>query len=217
MIKKLASWFLERLTLLFSREADEREIRAFVEKGYRQLAGSVNISDSVRADLHLLENHMTVLGWLPKTEAESSQEFLEINRDWQKYFNEGKVISKGGLIPGSGKALTALIEKSRGAPRTELVETMEKLLLHVEVKREKCLMKFTAEISPAQAWLERCDVSILFSRTARRWRDLRFLNAVFKLNDWYLKRIRLSSQNEVLARFLLALSEGEISAKELLA
>ncbi len=96
-------------------------------------------------------------------------------------------------------------------------ETLENLLRQVEVKRERSLRKFTREISTDQQKLERCDVSILFSRVARRRRDLRFLNAALKLNEWNMHEFKDAANDVCTARLLIALAEQEISAKELLA
>jgi hypothetical protein len=87
----------------------------------------------------------------------------------------------------------------------------------VEVKRQNALRKFSPILPTEAQWLERCDVSILFSRIARRRGDLRFLNAAFKMNEWYLKELRSLNMDTVQVRLLLALAEQELSAGELLA
>ena len=94
---------------------------------------------------------------------------------------------------------------------------MENLLRHVEVKRRQALRKFSPILSIEAQCLERCDVSILFSRFARRRGDLRFLNAALKMNEWYLKEVRSLNMDMVQVRLLLALAEQELSARELLA
>jgi hypothetical protein len=86
----------------------------------------------------------------------------------------------------------------------------------VEVKREKALRKFARETSTEQQWMERCNISILFSRSARRRKDLRFLNTALKMNEWYLREARKMRTDHCAVRFLTALAEQEISARELL-
>jgi hypothetical protein len=95
----------------------------------------------------------------------------------------------------------------------ELADILEKLLKHVEVKREHALQKFTQKIPAEQQWLERCDISILFSHTARRWHDLRFLNTALKMNEWYINELGRTSSDLCAARLLIALAEQELSAR----
>ena len=207
MIRKALGWLLELLAGLLDREIDPQKIREYIEGKYSSLQDRSDLGKTVEKDLADLRRTMIELGWLsggqPLYEDVAKSEF-QAETGW---------FGRQGLTPGAGQELDRL--DSQGESR-QVSEILEKLLRHVEVKREKSLGKFTQSLTPAQAWLERCNVSILFSRAARRHHDLRFLNAALKMNEWYFQKIGNSRSPEITTRYLLALAEQELSAKELL-
>ena len=219
MIKRLTGRLLEKLAALFSHETSREDIEGYVCGQYRRFQKKGHLSPACLADLAELSGLMNDLGWLEgeKDKVGKKEGDTRVDIRWMEQFKNKKIFSRGALLPGSGKALDLLDESDRGKDKTLVADTMEKLLRHVEVKREKSLNKFAEEIGERQVWLERLDVSLLFSRAARRHRDLRFLNTSLKMNEWYLRQIKPSALDEVNARLLLALAEQEKSAGELLA
>ncbi|BBB49514.1 hypothetical protein [Pelolinea submarina] len=205
------SRFLDLLEKSVDREMSAAEIRSLVEEGYHRLACSGEFPQDSRQDLHLLEHLMAELGW----QTYGSPTALEKNQPSMAEFGDLTVencFARGVLRPGCGSYLDCISSTS-----TQADSLMENLLRHVEVKRQASLSKFSQELPQEAQWLERSDVSILFSRYARRRHDLRFLNAAFKMNEWYLKHTQRTDSEAVHVRFLLALAEQELSAKELLA
>ena len=209
MIKQGIGNLLDWLVASLDQEMSAAENRSLVEEGYHQLAYSGDFPQDARQDLHLMETLMAALGW----QTVGSPAALETNQPSMAEFVDLTVencFARGVLRPGCGRYLDFI--SSAG---TQADPLMEKILRHVEVKRQKALGRFATDLSIEAQWLERCDVSILFSRFARRRHDLRFLNTVFKMNEWYLKETHGVSET-VQARFLLALAEQEFSAQELL-
>lgn len=210
MLKRGIGRVLDGMLRSFEHEINAEDMRATVEQGYHRLACEGDLAQEIRQDLRLLERLMAELDWqtygtpaAPETNPPSAAEFEDMNVE--NYF------ARGVLRPGCGRYLDAL---SRSGTQADAF--LESLLRHVEVRRQNALGKFSQELPEETQWLERCDISILFSRFARRRRDLRFLNTAFKMNEWYLKETRGMS-DAVQARLLLALAEQERSAGELLA
>jgi len=210
MLKRGIGRVLDGMLRSFEHEINAEDMRATVEQGYHRLACEGDLAQEIRQDLRLLERLMADLGWqtygtpaAPETNPPSAAEFEDMNVE--------NCFARGVLRPGCGRYLDAL---SRSGTQADAI--LESLLRHVEVRRQNAVGKFSQELPEETQWLERCDISILFSRFARRRRDLRFLNTAFKMNAWYLKETRGMS-DAVQARLLLALAEQERSAGELLA
>lgn len=210
MTKQGMGHMLDGLLRSFDQEVNVEDLRAAVEDGYHRLACEGNLPQEVRQDLRLLENLMVSLGW----QTYGSPAKLENRQPSATDFGDLDIehcFVRGILRPGCGRYLDLI---SSIGPQADAL--MERLLRHVEVKRQKALRKFAPDLSAEAQWLERCDVSILFSHYARRRKDLRFLNAALKMNEWYLKESQRGT-DAVQARLLLALAEQELSAGELLA
>jgi hypothetical protein len=201
---------LEGMLRSFEHEISAQDVRATVEEGYHRLACKDDLAQDARLDLGLLENLMGELGWQMYGAPTSFETTLPSTAEFEEMSVES-CFAHGVLQPGCGRYLDAL--SSSGTQADALIEG---LLRHVEVKRQNALRKFSPILSTQAGWLERCDISILFSRFARRRGDLRFLNAALKMNEWYLKESHGASET-VQARLLLALAEQELSAQELLA
>ncbi len=205
MLKKIISWILEWLAGLFERETVPQTMRTYIESNYAQLAGQKKPDNLVGEDLISIEMILAELGWISSSRNVRNKEEIRFDAELEWF-------GKEGLTPGAGLALDQLDSQKY----KETTAVLEKILRHVEVKRENSLSKFTQPLSHSQIWLERCDISILFSRTARRHSDLRYLNAALKMNEWYLRKIGKTRSQHIKARFLLALAEQELSVKELL-
>ncbi|MDK2979797.1 MAG: hypothetical protein PWQ55_144 [Chloroflexota bacterium] len=210
MLKRGAGRVLDGALRAFDQQLTAQEVRDFVEAGYHRLACQGDLAEEARQDLRLLEGLMAGMDWQTYGTALAPQ----VDRPSPEAFKDLTVENcyvRGVLQPGCGRYLDVL---SGTGPQADAC--LEKLLRHVEVKRRKALRKFNRELSAEDQWLERCDVCILFSRFARRRKDLRFLNAAFKLNEWYFREISAASET-VQVRQLLSLAEQEASAGELLA
>lgn len=138
---------------------------------------------------------------------------------WLAGLPERKALVKGRLAAGSGVMLDALAEA--GIAPDEVTANLERLLKHVEVKRQAALSLLTTDAPPLQIWREKQAVAWAFSRHARRSGDLRYLNAALKLNDWSYRRLlrftgRLHRKGEWLAVYLTALAAAEEAATEML-
>lgn len=135
---------------------------------------------------------------------------------WRESLPGGMVVSKGVITPQSGRFLDSLASSGPQRPTEFVSKNIERLLRHVEIKRDRSIEKFTRPLTGEAARLERHDVAILFARHALRSRDFRLLNAGFKLNDWSFPLYRKRGLSTGLSRYLLALLEQEYSARELL-
>ncbi|NPV39795.1 MAG: hypothetical protein HPY72_00420 [Anaerolineae bacterium] len=218
MFKNLLGEALERLAARLDRSVKEDEIRAYVMERYARLNRPGAVDASLDREITELENRLMQLNWIGQTANRTISEQPQNRHDWQGYnwLAEGNCFGKNGLEPGCGQFLDWMDENADTGSRRETDELLEKLMRQVEVKREKALRKFAREISAEQQWMERCDISILFSRTARRRKDLRFLNTALKMNEWYLREAGKLRTDHCTVRFLTALAEQEISARELL-
>lgn len=219
MIKRFTGWFLEKLVGLLSYDPGPEDIRRFVQEHFQRFKEDERSKIENQADLTVLQVCMIDLGWLDHRQKVSTpkHEVGEIDQQWLTCLKDKKIFTKGVLQPGSGKYLDMLDEAAQSTEKALTADVLEKLLRHVEIRREKSLGKFTKDITEEQNWIEKFDISILFSRTARRHNDLRFLNAAMKMNEWYMAKLKTSKLDKSMARLLLALAEGEISARELLA
>lgn len=219
MLKNLLGKVLERLAALLDRSVNEDEIHAYVMERYARLNRPGTVDASLDREITELENRLMQLNWIGQTTGRTISEQPQDRRDWQGYnwLAEGNCFGKNGLEPGCGQFLDWMDENADASSRRETNELLERLMRQVEVKREKALRKFARETSAEQQWMERCDISILFSRTARRRKDLRFLNTALKMNEWYLREAGKLRTDHCAVRFLTALAEQEISARELLA
>jgi hypothetical protein len=218
MIRKAAGWFLDKLISWMEKKERRVDARSFVEEHYTKFLKDISLTPGVRRDLHKLESLMVRLGWLQITTF--SDYFIKeeqvIDADWLEKFESHQVISKGILVAGTGKYLDYLDEHPSPKNKLLVSTTLEDLLRHTEVKREQSFARFRTDLSKGQIDLERHTISILFSQAACRHNDLRFLNAAFKLNEWRMKDRIYRSNKENLARYMLALAEQELAAKELL-
>jgi hypothetical protein len=134
-------------------------------------------------------------------------------RKWLGFLPEGKLTPSKGISVGTGDILLALLDSHLPEATAFLQPSLETLLRHVETRRKDCLP--LSPPGPAEAaWMEKHAFAILFARTSRHQRDLRFLNAAMKMNDWAYPGHRRLPVGPRLVRYLLALAEQERSATE---
>lgn len=103
-----------------------------------------------------------------------------------------------------------LDDKGTKAQKEKIIEIMELLLRHVEVRRKRCFFrKDTSRKNMDRIWEQRHETSILFCEFAARHNDLRYLNAAFKMNDWAFYHYRCKGKSRIKDLFLFALETQE--------
>ena len=160
-------------------------------------------------------------GLLPSSEPHTARDASPASSDqlerWVCSVPDAKVITAQRLVAGTGRWLRAIEALGVDTHKEFLDRNLEALLRNVEIRRQRCLQPLLPAADLDVLWMEKHDVAILFASTARRRRDLRFLNAAFKLNDWAFRAHRRLGPRPRLVRYLLALSHQELAAAELLA
>jgi hypothetical protein len=204
------------------------ELHNFLKNNYKRMIDQIEIEGDrhfpleVITDLITIHKLITASGLFPDWPTGSLKFGAEdeISRDyfsaWLAGLPGGRIIIGKAIVAGAGRNLDLLDEEDDPQLRGFLTLSLEGLLRHVEVKRRDCLSEFYPPLRAEEFWLQRHDISILFSRHARRRGDLRMLNAAFKLNDWAYPHYCRNALRAPLARYLLALTEQEIAAKELM-
>ena len=208
---------------------DEEFMSAFLITNFIHLADKVRNSADNTLPPSALIDLLQVQELLQKTKVEISDQLMrkyppvskrqndkKIYEKWRSHLAGDKIISRAVVAVGAGIFLDWLADSKKQTSQRFYLDNLELLLRHVEVKRKHALKQFDKEISPDQIWMERHSVAILFCRHARRTKDLRFLNAALKLNDWALQHYKHGISLSLKARYLLAVAEQEYSAQELL-
>ena len=209
----------ERLGDLEESHLRPEQIQAFLLQSYAHLE-QVAVSESVRHDRDRLGNCLRRLGWLahahadPEWDETAEAGAKEAGERWLQALPGEMVIHKGVVRVGSGARLETL---EAGGLSESGRHNLEALLRHVEVKRKACLAEFQPALNRHQRWLERLDIGVLFSRSARRRGDLRLLNAALKLNDYWHPALKKTLCAEIRARGCICLAEQELSVQEILA
>jgi hypothetical protein len=196
------------------------ETKGFVTNKYTILSLKKIETQNMREEFQKLKDNLITLGWIEKTEAVYKKKIKEGKLvsnaiEWINNLEDGKVINNGIIVTDSGVNLDMLDENKEDLKGITF-KSIESLLKYVEVKRQKALKAFSHDFSHEKRIQAGLEISILFSRVARRHLDLRFLNAALKLDDWYFPYFKSTHDEKSLIYFLLALTEQEISATELL-
>lgn len=135
-------------------------------------------------------------------------------RAWLKKQDIKQFIKHGTVERFTAKHILVLVEHQHGEQDLEIKGFIEKMLRHVEVRRKDCL-RLRHGGSLADRWFERHDASILMALSAREFNDLRYLNVAMKLMDWALPVHRRSVPADLLARYILAISEVQIAMEKM--
>lgn len=133
---------------------------------------------------------------------------------WHQGLPGERVIDRNGLIPGTGLMLLSILDGPSGH-QAFLQTELERLLRRVEIKRRAALA-LAPDADTSTSRMEQHAVAILFSRAARHFQDLRFLNAALKLNDWAFPSHRRLRSGPNIDRYLWSLAEQETSWKVLM-
>jgi hypothetical protein len=223
---KFSHWCIDRIEKIFNHSNSKKQVKDFILKKYSWATDClVKNSELNKAeiahDLWQIYEKMFALGWGNTRENPfnaycnkkqiSTAEYLT----WKSGLWDGKVIRAGVVKAGTGFYLEYSEHKEENNQDSFLGDNLESLLKHVETKREHCLENFELISDGNSIWLERLNIDLLFTRTARLKKDPRFLNAALKLNDWYISYFQRKETLPEMIRFLLALVEQELVFKEL--
>jgi len=109
---------------------------------------------------------------------------------WVLTPEQDRIVRWKGVWPDTGEYMLALY---MDGDLEQHSEWLEMILRHVEVRRREALCQLP-DGSPSGQNLTRSQVAYLFSRIAVDRKDMRFLNAGMKLNDWsFHRRQRLTA------------------------
>ncbi len=229
MIRKLAYPLIMLAAKLIDQTVPQKQLRGLLLRGLEDLENrpAKDDCDAKRNDCTTetarMRQTVSEAGLLDDTRIEDASVSdtsegapgiaLEQLDEWIEKVPDGKVVTARRLAMGTGQWLDR-IQSAGYEQHCEFVDrNLQSLLRHVEIRGAKCLHPLFPMATPAQQWLEKHDVAILFARSARRRQDLRLLNAAMKLNDWSYPSHR---KMPVTPRYLLALAEQEKSVLELM-
>lgn len=133
--------------------------------------------------------------------------------EWLNVRSEMGIVDKGSVERFTAIHLLSILQGQDGAGDLQIKAFVETLLRHVELRRKRCL-RLSHGGSTAR-WFEKHDTAILLARGARKYNDLRYLNAAMKLIDWALPVHRRSVPTDLLARYVLAVSEVQLAFEAL--
>ena len=216
LVRIVASWFDD--------SAPETQYQRFVRKSVAHLTRAVGSSTHQRvwaAEFSLaLDNFQQTSFAIPNHSGGLHEGSLDLpspqqNHDWLDAVRDGGLIVGGNIERFSAMNLLALLSQGDQTEMQEIRPLLDVLLRHVELRRKGSLRLRTSQRA-SQRWFEVHDSAILLARSARIYTDLRYLNAALKLNDWALPVHRRSVPVDLLARYLLAVSEVQLAVEALL-
>lgn len=214
MIGSLLKALASRIEKVHTRE----QIAQYVQNTYHRLSRQLDSLDAraasdIRQAAALLGLDDTTVT-TDKPVIENTRE-LEDARSWLSSLGREALVVRSVVRKDAGRMLDLLDCDTPHASQQRISRYFETLLRHVEVKRVQCLSQFTPAVDDrVERVLQYLDVAILFSRHARRARDIRFLNAALKLNDWAIYGDVPQADPVVDARLLLSLAEQEFAYTE---
>lgn len=213
---------METLLIKFGlRYISPKEIREFVLRKYPAINQKAILSENLLEEWQILNANLDILGWQNNNTVDQkgneNQDIEKIQNaiDWISTLENGRVINRGIIAENSGLHLD-ILDKNDKNFNDFTTASLESLLRFFEVKRKKAISAFQGELSTNRVLLNGLQISILFCRAARRHHDLRYLNIALKMNEWYLALMKKESDTALIIIFLLAMTEQEISAMELL-
>lgn len=197
------------------------KIKDFVIKKYFGLYLKTNEAENIWGELNELNKNLVSLGWINQSEVSKKdksihKKAIKLNTvHWLQKLENSRVINQGIIAKDAGVSLD-LLDKSGEDLKGFTSRAIESLLKLVETKRKKALKAFSPNLTTEVILYEGLRISIMFSRVSRRNCDLRFLNTAIKMNDWYYPVFKSAHTGKLLMNYLLALTEQEITASEML-
>lgn len=218
-MKRVGDAILNLLSVWFDRHLTADEIKDILLSGYASLDPDSTWKEADHQRVVLLTKLLVDLGWIQSEVVDRKpgnypETMIEEAKTWLRQLYGEPVIRKGVLSVHTGLFLDVL--DAEGDYHGFVHEQSERLLSHVEYRRQRGLSEFNETLNKSEVFREKVNVSIFFSRYARRHGDLRFLNAVFKLNEWLLRAFKGMNDVHMRLFFLLALAEQETAARELM-
>jgi hypothetical protein len=220
-MKKEQSRLFEFISKQFDGYLMSNEVKEFVINNYGNINQKISLEECNLVDMNTINENLITLGWIEGTKTFCNEdqfirkEKLKEAAKWANSLVNGKVINNSLLSNGAGLFLDILDEKG-GILRGFTNNSIESLLRYVEINRKKILALILKSHNIENDYLQWIAISILFSRTSRRQKDLRYLNTALKMNDMFFPEMKNLQDGKPLVNFLLALTEQEISAAELL-
>jgi hypothetical protein len=225
-LEKMLNAFIHRLEKITDRTFSPDEIEKYVVDrymflSYQYMHGRDAEDEEALRDLHHLHERIIELGWIKapqnpfKVIKKSSDISMAEIIQWRQSLKDDRVISSGVVKVGTGFYLDQL-GMLEGEEHSDFYrQNLERLLRHVETHRGRSLRRFDRRLKEEKRWREKLDIVLLFIRTSRRLRDLRFLNAALKCTDDYYSYFKFKLPGPLLIRYLMALAEKEISFRDL--
>ena len=216
LVRIVASWFDDSVP--------ETEYQRFIRKSVAQLERALGSPTDERvwaAEFSLALNNFGQTSFaIPNHSGGHNEGLLDLPspqqaHDWLDAVRDGGLIVGGKIERFSAMNLLALLSQDDETVIQEIRSLLDVLLRHVELRRKGSLRLRTSQRA-SQRWFELHDSAILLARSARIYTDLRYLNAALKLNDWALPVHRRSVPVDLLARYLLAVSEVQLAVEALL-
>jgi len=212
MIREWIAGRLDQAAAGMDESIPEDELHAFLADRLAFETSPQDLPDSVLYSVAC--QHAATFGLCvpqPMIPQDQLRQILPAQQDctsWKLLLKDEKIARWKGVRPGTGAFILAMF-MDMAADDGELIEWMEVLLRHVEVRRKAGLM-LLPEGRMDQGFLERSQVAYLFSRAGMRWDDLRYLNAALKLNDWSFPHFRRAAVGSSTTWwYLLALAGAE--------
>lgn len=176
-----------------------RSPSSFSPQSHHQLLRILSLCQSLDMDTPI------ITGFLPKPLPTLSTDEA---RAWIQQLPNQRVLNLQKLFPHAGDKLCQILEINEPEFLSFLNKNTEFLLKHIEVKRQTCFS--ASNLTNTELWLQKNNISILFSRFSRITNDLRFLNTALKLNDWNFNHHQHQPPTSPrLISFILALAEAE--------
>ena len=213
MLKHLAKWLLPPAIRWFDDSVPATELEQFLNANLQRVISTANWQAAQDQGLvtRLRDHFGGPVPLAPIPDLATEQAALAAAQTWLQATSSRNVLERGVLLVGSADELRVLLNAGLDPyARGWLDDQLERLLRHVETRRQEALQQFSPALDKTTACLERHAVISLFLQITRVRNDLRFLNAALKLNDWALKaHRRLAADDPRLLRYVGNLVEQQ--------
>ncbi len=190
MLQRLAKWLLPPAIRWLDDSVPESELEQFLNAKLQSVISVANWQAAQDQALvtRLRDQFGGPVPMPPIPDPAAEQAAQAAARCWLQTVTSRNAIERGVFMVGSADHLRVLLNTELDdTPRAWIDDQLERLLRHVETRRQESLQQFSPTLDKEAAWNERHAVTRLFLQVARERGDLRFLNAALKLNDWAFK------------------------------